>query len=133
MAAAPRFNLVKRAQLVKQRLESQFRNAFSLSSEQDPKAWLYDLLKTKENLTQVNERLIHGLLHLVDDIEDAYHRHETEIKLRERSLNLSADELIDANQKIKQQLEHQQEVSEALRSDIVTNNFSQALITGGTL
>ena len=118
MATAPRFNLVKRAQLVKQRLESQFRNAFSLSSEQDPKAWLYDLLKTKENLTQVNERLIHGLLHLVDDIEDAYHRHETEIKLRERSLNLSADELIDANQKIKQQLEHQQEVSEALRNAI---------------
>ena len=79
-------------------------------------------------------RLIASLPHLVGDIDDSYRQYERDLDLRSRSLELSSEELVAANERLRQEAIEQQHAIRQLRAttnQLLHNNHMPLLQEDG--
>jgi len=97
-------------------LERQLRRAFNIDDKLPIELWLESLTSEKQSSNNLSDTNIkQGLAKLIPRIEEAYAFHERDIKLRDRSLQISSEELIEVNKRIRQEYNDQQKVVETLR------------------
>ena len=97
-------------------LERQLRRAFNVDDKLSIELWLESLTSETESSNNLSDTDIkQGLAKLIPRIEEAYAFHERDIKLRDRSLQISSEELIEVNKRIRQEFNDQQKVVETLR------------------
>ena len=73
-------------------LERQLRRAFNVDGELPIELWLESLNSETENSNDLSDTDIRkGLAKLILRIEEAYSFHERDIKLRDRSLQISSE------------------------------------------
>ncbi|NKW90874.1 PAS domain S-box protein, partial [Alteromonadaceae bacterium A_SAG4] len=97
-------------------LERQLRRAFNVDDKLPIELWLESLTSEKQSSNNLSDTDIkQGLAKLISRIEEAYAFHERDIKLRDRSLQISSEELIEVNKRIRQEYNDQQKVVETLR------------------
>ena len=97
-------------------LERQLRRAFNVDDKLPIELWLESLTSEKQSSNNLSDTNIkQGLAKLIPRIEEAYAFHERDIKLRDRSLQISSEELIEVNKRIRQEYNDQQKVVETLR------------------
>ncbi|GEA07608.1 hypothetical protein KUL42_23690 [Alteromonas sp. KUL42] len=88
-------------------LSRQLRKAFAIESDSELQEWvnaLHSNSNSNENdKSNSNElaKLKQGLLTLIPRIEDSYAFSERDMKLKDRSLQISSEELLAANKKTK--------------------------------
>jgi PAS domain S-box-containing protein len=100
-------------------LSRQLRKAFNIESEERLTEWLASLNTDNDGTTDLSlAALKQGLALLIPRINESYDFHERDLKLRDRSLRLSSDELMSANHKIREENKQHQRVIETLRHSV---------------
>lgn len=97
-------------------LERQLRRAFQLDDTESLAQWLKGLDDDSTEHTSLNlQTLKRGLAALIPRIDESYTFNERDIKLRDRSLHISSEELIAVNRKVREEFNEQKAVIETLR------------------
>ena len=97
-------------------LERQLRRAFQLDDNVSLEAWLNSLSDENDNCKSPSQQsLKRGLAALIPRIDESYTFNERDIKLRDRSLHISSEELIAVNRKVREEFNEQKAVVETLR------------------
>ena len=97
----------------------QLRKAFGFKDDLSLEQWLSKLNNNElENNQEEFNKLRTGLAALLPRVEDSYEAHVRDIVLRDRSLQLSSEELMSANQKIRHENKAQHNVIEMLRVSV---------------
>ncbi|TKB04667.1 response regulator [Alteromonas portus] len=97
-------------------LERQLRRAFQLDEAVSLKQWLDSLNEDSvDNTSITHQALKQGLAALISRINESYTFNERDIKLRDRSLHISSEELIAVNRKMREEFDEQKAVGETLR------------------
>ena len=97
-------------------LERQLRRAFQLNDNVSLEAWLNSLSDESDKSTSPSlQSLKRGLAALIPRIDESYTFNERDIKLRDRSLHISSEELIAVNRKVREEFNEQKAVVETLR------------------
>ena len=97
-------------------LERQLRRAFQLDDTESLAQWLKGLDDDSTDHTSLSlQTLKRGLAVLIPRIDETYTFNERDIKLRDRSLHISSEELIAANRKVREEFNKQKAVIETLR------------------
>lgn len=105
-------------------LARQLRRAFSLEHPNQVKDALLLLQNTESPArTELVTRLRPNLSRLINDIDESYRQYERDLDLRSRSLELSSEELMQANKRLHQEALEYQQVVKQLRS--TTNQLLQ--------
>lgn len=105
-------------------LARQLRKAFAIASDSELQEWVNALQSNhycNEHNKDNSEELIQlkqGLRALLPRIEESYAFSERDMKLKDRSLQISSEELLAANKKIRAENKQQQNVIETLRSSV---------------
>ena len=105
-------------------LARQLRKAFAIESDSELQEWVNTLQSNhycNEHNKDKSEELIQlkqGLCALLPRIEESYAFSERDMKLKDRSLQISSEELLAANKKIRAENKQQQHVIETLRSSV---------------
>lgn len=98
-------------------LRRQLKKAFNLNSERELEAWLSEL--NGQSGTALDQaKIIEGFVSFINRVDETYQYHERDITLRDRSLQLTSEELIEANEKIREQVTHQKQVIDTLRHSV---------------
>lgn len=97
-------------------LERQLRRAFQLDDTESLAQWLKGLDDDSTEHTSLSlHTLKRGLAVLIPRIDESYTFNERDIKLRDRSLHISSEELIAVNRKVREEFNEQRAVIETLR------------------
>ena len=97
-------------------LERQLRRAFQLDDTVSIQAWLNSLSDANDNSASHSQQTLkQGLAALIPRIDEAYSFNERDIKLRDRSLHISSEELTAVNKKVREEFNQQKAVVETLR------------------
>jgi len=98
-------------------LRRQLKKAFNLNSERELEAWLSEL--NGQSGTALDQaKIMEGFVSFINRVDETYQYHERDITLRDRSLQLNSEELIEANEKIREQVTHQKKVIDTLRHSV---------------
>lgn len=98
-------------------LRRQLKKAFGFSQDGELDDWLGELEGTKSTSLD-QKKIAEGLSSFISRVNDTYHYHDRNITLRDRSLQLNSEELIEANEKIREQVTHQRQVIDTLRHSV---------------
>ena len=97
-------------------LERQLRRAFQIDDAVSLEQWLTHLSDESDDDTSfTHQALKQGLAALIPRIDESYTFNERDIKLRDRSLHISSEELIAVNRKVREEFNEQKTVVETLR------------------
>ena len=99
-------------------LQRQLKRALGLRDEGELEAFAATLTAQAEDpaVPEAVRTLCAGFMPLLERIDSAYAQHERDLSLRDRSLSLSSDELIRANQTIREEAERQARIIATLRA-----------------
>ena len=97
-------------------LARQLRRAFKLDDAVSLRQWLKNLDDDSDDETNFSQQTLkQGLAALIPRIDESYTFNERDIKLRDRSLHISSEELIAVNKKVREEFDEQKSVVEKLR------------------
>lgn len=115
-------------------LARQLRRALALRQPNELQETLEALQEPDACQSEPAKRLLENLPRLISDINDSYRQYERDLDLRSHSLEISSEELVAANERLRQEaLEHQQ-VTRQLRAttnQLLHNNHMPPLQEDG--
>ncbi|WP_019647040.1 response regulator [Novispirillum itersonii] len=94
---------------------SQIKRSLGLKTQDDLSAALTDLESQADRLDPAAQALVNGLRPLFDRISQAYHQSDRDLDLRSRSLELSSQELVQMNQRLRDDAAAQRHALKALQ------------------
>lgn len=98
-------------------LRRQLKKAFNLSSDNELHDWL-KAVDEQRSTSLHDKKIAEGLASFINRVDDTYCYHDRDITLRDRSLQLNSEELIEANERIRKQVTHQKQVIDTLRHSV---------------
>ncbi|MEG7524572.1 MAG: PAS domain-containing protein, partial [Chromatiales bacterium] len=98
-------------------LTRQLKRLFGISDEPKLAAALLELrqLANSDGLQEESRNLLEGLDRLLGQIDNTYQQHEADITLRDQSLEISNEEILQANEKLRRKERRQHAIIESLR------------------